>query len=113
MQNSVTMACYRTPQRLAIRLLGVGAATAAAFLTMAGAQVPAPLPAPPADLVLRGGTVITLDATDRVARAIAIRGNRITSVGSDADIQRLAGPSTRVIDLKGRGVVPEIGRAHV
>jgi predicted amidohydrolase YtcJ len=62
--------------------------------------------------VLRGGTVITLDATDRVARAIAIRGNRITSVGSDAEIQRLAGPSTRVIDLKGRGVVPGFIDSH-
>src|SRR5262249_2406301 len=114
-QNSVNRAGtagHRTPQRLAIWLLGVGVVTAGAFLTMAGAQAPAPLLAPPADLVLRGGAVITLDATDRVARAIAVRGNRIRSVGSDAEIQRLAGPSTRVIDLKGRGVVPGFIDSH-
>jgi predicted amidohydrolase YtcJ len=102
----------RRLQRLAVWLVGVGALTEAAFFAVAGAQAPAPLLVPPADLVLRGGAVITLDATDRVAQAIAVRGNRIVSVGSDAEIQRLAGPSTRVIDLKGRGVVPGFIDSH-
>lgn len=66
----------------------------------------------PADLVLRGGKVITLDATDRVTEAMAIRGNRILAVGTDADIQRLIDPKTRVIELRGRGVTPGFIDAH-
>ena len=115
MQNSVTtagMARHRTAQRHAVCVVGVVALTAAAFFAVAGAQAPAPLLAASADLVLRGGTVITLDASDRVAQAIAVLGNRIVSVGSDADIQRLVGSSTRVIDLKGRGVVPGFIDSH-
>jgi predicted amidohydrolase YtcJ len=65
-----------------------------------------------ADLVLLGGQVITLDADDRVAQAIAVRGNRIVAVGPDAEIQELRGPNTRVIDLKGRGVTPGFIDSH-
>ena len=65
-----------------------------------------------ADLVLRGGTVITLDEGDRTAEAIAVRGNRIAAVGSDEEIARLTGQNTRVIDLRGRAVVPGFIDAH-
>ncbi len=66
----------------------------------------------PADLVLIGGHVITLDPDDRVTQAIAVRGNRIVAVGSDAEIQRLKGPNTRVIQLQGRGVTPGFIDSH-
>ncbi len=66
----------------------------------------------PADLVLLGGHVITLDRDDRVTQAIAIRGNRIAAVGSDAEIQRLKGPKTRFIQLQGRGVTPGFIDSH-
>lgn len=66
----------------------------------------------PADLVLLGGQVITLDPDDRVTQAIAVRGNRIVAVGSDAEIQRLTGPKTRVIQLEGRGVAPGFIDSH-
>jgi predicted amidohydrolase YtcJ len=65
-----------------------------------------------ADLVLRGGKVITLDSADRVAEAIAVRGNRIAAIGSNAEIGRLVGPKTRVIELAGRGVTPGFIDAH-
>ena len=68
-------------------------------------------PAAP-DLILYRGRIITVDATDRVAQAIAITGNTITAVGSDAEITKLAGPATRRIDLGGRAVTPGLLDAH-
>jgi len=66
----------------------------------------------PADLVFRGGKIIVLDAASRVAEALAFRGNRIVAVGSAAEIQRLVGTKTRVIELHGRGVAPGFIDAH-
>jgi predicted amidohydrolase YtcJ len=66
----------------------------------------------PADLVLLGGQVITLDRDDRATQAIAVRGNRIVALGPDSAIRRLTGPNTRVFDLRGRGVVPGFIDAH-
>ena len=68
--------------------------------------------AAPADLVLLGGQVITLDPHDRVTQAIAVRGNRIVAAGPDAQIRRLTGPKTRVIQLQGRGVTPGFIDSH-
>ena len=59
-------------------------------------------PAQFADLVMRGGKVVTMDGEDRVAEAVAVNGNRITAIGSNAEIGRLAGPRTQVIELNGR-----------
>ena len=60
----------------------------------------------PADLVLTGGVVWTGDPARPTAQAVAIRGERIIAVGSDTEIQALAGGSTRRIDLAGRFVSP-------
>lgn len=65
------------------------------------------------DLVLLGGKVFTGDAARPWAEAIAIRGDRIATVGSTESIRAFAGPKTRVIDLAGRVVVPGINDAHV
>src|SRR5690349_5261418 len=67
---------------------------------------------PQADLVLINGRVLTVDANDRVAQAVAIAGNRIIAVGSDAEVLRTAGPSTRRIDLHGETVTPGLIDAH-
>ena len=67
-------------------------------------------PAP--DLVLVGGKVFTADSTKPWAEAIAIRGDRIVVVGTDADVRTLAGAQTRVIELNGRVVVPGFNDAH-
>jgi hypothetical protein len=53
---------------------------------------------PPADLVMRGGRIVTLDPQLPVAEALAASGDRIVAVGSDADVQPLIGDSTRVIE---------------
>lgn len=78
-------------------------------------SVPACRPAPdPADLVLVGGNVVTLDPARPRAEALAVKGDRIAAVGTDEEIRRLVGPATRVLDLGGRLAVPGLieGHAH-
>jgi predicted amidohydrolase YtcJ len=67
----------------------------------------------PADLVLTGGAIYTLDAARSTAEAIAVRGGRIVEVGSAGVVGRLVGPRTRVVRLRGRTVLPGFGDAHV
>ncbi|OFW26974.1 MAG: hypothetical protein A3H97_08750 [Acidobacteria bacterium RIFCSPLOWO2_02_FULL_65_29] len=66
----------------------------------------------PADLVLRGGQVITVDPQDRITSAVAVIGNRIAATGSDEEIARFVGTDTRVVELKGRTVTPGFIDAH-
>ncbi len=66
-----------------------------------------------ADLVLRGGKILTVDARFAVASALAIRGDRIVAVGSEADMTPLIGKQTRVVDLKGRTVIPGLHDSHM
>jgi predicted amidohydrolase YtcJ len=68
-----------------------------------------------ADRLLRGGRVLTLDAAGRTAQAIALRGERILAVGSDAELAPLAGPQTEITELHGRTVMPGLidGHAHL
>jgi hypothetical protein len=82
------------------------AALALALTARAGAQAPAP------DLILHHARIYTaLDAHPEAA-ALAIRGDRLVAVGSDAEILALEGPATRVLDLAGRTVVPGLTDAH-
>lgn len=87
------------------------AATVFAALIVVPPRIVAQAP-PPADLILVNGTVITVDADDRIAQGVAVRGNRIVAVGSTSDMERLAGPGTRRIDLRGRTVTPGLLDAH-
>ena len=61
---------------------------------------------PAADLILSNGKIITVDAQFSIAQAVAVRGDRIVAVGTNADIARMGGPGTRRIDLRGKAVVP-------
>ena len=70
----------------------------------------APLNAP-ADLVIRNARIFT-GAEQKWANALAITGDRITLVGSEAIVEPLVGASTRVIDAGGRLVIPGINDAH-
>jgi predicted amidohydrolase YtcJ len=67
----------------------------------------------PPDVILRNAKVITLDARDRIARAVAIRGDRILAVGDDAAVTALAGPATKVLDVGGKAVLPGLYDSHV
>jgi predicted amidohydrolase YtcJ len=64
------------------------------------------------DLILASGTILTLDARDSTAEAVAIRDGRILAVGSDTAILALRGPHTRVIDLHGRTATPGLIDSH-
>lgn len=66
----------------------------------------------PADTVLRHGRVLTVDARDRVAQAVAIRKGRIAYVGSDAGAKAYVGRRTKVVDLEGRTAMPGLIDGH-
>jgi hypothetical protein len=65
-----------------------------------------------ADLVLRGGKIITIDEAESTAQAVAVKYGRIIAVGKDGDVKPLVGPSTKVIELKGRAVIPGLMDSH-
>jgi len=66
----------------------------------------------PADLILRGGRIVTLDPARPEAQALAARGGRIVAVGSADEIDRHRGPSTEVIELGGRLAIPGFIESH-
>ena len=66
-----------------------------------------------ADTILINGKILTVDPQSSVRNAIAIRAGRIQAVGTTADIRKLAGPSTRAIDLQGRTVIPGLIDSHL
>ncbi len=68
--------------------------------------------AQPADLVLRNGKIVTMHSAAPAAEAIAVRGDRIAALGSDADAARWIGPRTRVIDLHGMLAIPGFIEGH-
>ncbi len=67
----------------------------------------------PADLVLDGAAVYTLDAARSWAQAVAVRDGRIVFVGTSAGAKALVGPKTRVVNLAGRMLLPGFQDAHV
>lgn len=66
-----------------------------------------------ADIVIRNGRVLTMDAERPRADAIAIVGNRIAAVGTEAEIAGWVGASTRVIDAGGATVMPGFVESHI
>jgi predicted amidohydrolase YtcJ len=68
---------------------------------------------PAADLIVTNANVWTVDSKLPKAQAVAIIGDRIVAVGSQADVQGWRGASTRVIDAGGRLVLPGFNDAHV
>ncbi len=95
------------PPRLAAVVLAALASTAC------GPQPATEAPAPEfADLVLRGGKVVTVDPTLGTAQAIAVNGYRIAAVGDDAAIAARIGPNTEVIELGGRLALPGFIEGH-
>jgi predicted amidohydrolase YtcJ len=66
----------------------------------------------PADLVLRGGKVATVDPALGNAEAIAVNGYQVTAVGSNDEISAYIGPETEVIELNGRFAMPGFIEGH-
>ena len=65
-----------------------------------------------ADAIYRGGPVVTVDAQDSIAEALAVRDGRIAAVGAEADVFALKGPETRVVELDGRALLPGFIDSH-
>jgi len=67
----------------------------------------------PADLALINGRILTVDDRFSVATALAIRDGRFVAVGSNEDVRPYIGGSTRVLDARGRTVLPGLIDTHV
>lgn len=65
------------------------------------------------DIVLVSGKVVSVDDRFSVHEAVAIRQDKFLAVGTSAEIRALAGPRTRVVDLKGRTVIPGLIDVHM
>jgi predicted amidohydrolase YtcJ len=66
----------------------------------------------PADLIVHGGPIYTMDARQPRVDAVAVRDGRFTAVGAERDVMALRGPSTVLVDLSGGIAVPGLQDAH-
>jgi len=90
-------------------VLVVAAGSSVAFTAACtGTQTQAAAP----DAVYVNATVITMDPAGSTAEAVAVRDGLITTVGSSADIRKLAAATTRVVDLRGQTLLPGFIDAH-
>ncbi len=67
----------------------------------------------PADLVVLNGKILTVDPRFSIAEAAAVRDGVFCLVGSNGDAKALVGPETRVIDARGKSVIPGIIESHL
>ncbi|MEV5545882.1 amidohydrolase [Streptomyces sp. NPDC052309] len=65
------------------------------------------------DLVFLNGSVLTVDPGFTIASALAVTGGLISAVGDDEEVSASIGPGTRIVDLKGRTLLPGINDAHL
>lgn len=86
---------------------GVGAGV----LGLVSGVVACAAPEAPADVVLVGGPVVTLGPAG-VVEGLAVTGNRIVAVGTEAEVRSRIGPETRVVELDGRSVIPGLADNH-
>jgi len=89
-------------------LISISAILIAVVVMGGGIQSPAP-----AEMVLVNGKILTVDANDSVAEAVAISAGKIVAVGTNAQIRARVGAQTRVIDLHGRTATPGLIDGHV
>jgi hypothetical protein len=66
-----------------------------------------------ADLVIVNANVRTMDSARPAAEAVAVHNGRVTAVGTSAEMRRMAGPRTRVLDAGGALVLPGFNDSHV
>jgi len=89
-----------------LRISGLGAAGVLCCSSWAVSDTPT------ADLVLTNGKIVTIDSTDSVCEAVAVRNEKILAAGSHAEVFQYVGPATEVMDLKGKMVTPGLVDAH-
>ena len=66
-----------------------------------------------ADLIVHNANVATVDKAKPHAQAFAVTGTRFVAVGDAAEVMKLAGPSTRIVDARGRRVIPGLIDSHI
>ena len=93
------------------RVLGVGATLAASGF--AAEPVAAQPGGAAADVVFRGGAIFTVNPAQPWAQAVAVRGERIAYVGDEAGLGAHLGPATRIVELRGRMLLPGFVEAHI
>ena len=64
------------------------------------------------DKVLINGTILTVDAEDSIAEALAINDGKVIAVGTNDAIEKLIGPATRIVDLRGATATPGLIDSH-
>ncbi len=92
-------------------LAGLGLAVGAPSVALVGCASPGPAPEP-ADTLVIGGRITTLNPKQPEVSALAVRGEKIIALGSDAEVMRYRGPNTQVIDAGRRRVIPGLIDAH-
>ena len=65
-----------------------------------------------ADLILHHGKVVTVDRDFSIRQALAVKGDRLVKVGTDREVMSLRGPTTVVVDLEGKMVLPGLIDSH-
>lgn len=87
-------------------------APALAIALVAACSPASSTPADPADLLLLNGQIVTVDSQRPRTEAIAVKGDRIMALGTTVEMQKLRGPATKVIDLKGQLAIPGLIEGH-
>ena len=67
----------------------------------------------PADFVLLNGKVITVDQDFSIKQAVAVKDGKIVAVGADDDVKPYIASDTKVLDLKGKPLLPGINESHM
>src|SRR5439155_15597892 len=65
------------------------------------------------DEIFFNGKIITVDRVSSIQQAFAVRGDRVLAMGSTAAIRALAGPKTKLTDLRGHAVIPGLMDNHI
>jgi predicted amidohydrolase YtcJ len=65
-----------------------------------------------ADIAFKNGKVLLVDENDGIAEAVAVKGNKIVFSGTNSDLEKIIDEKTKVIDLKGRTLMPGINDTH-
>jgi predicted amidohydrolase YtcJ len=92
---------------IALALSFVGASGIPTTIAAQGAKLQ------PADTIVINGNVYTINHKQAWAHAVAIRGEKIVAVGDNAEIEKLRGPGTKLIDAGGKLVLPGFVDCHI
>ncbi len=95
-----------------MRVIGIAACVGVCLPLVSGCSTTAPPAGLTAETVYRNGVIITMDSARPTAAAVAVRRDEIVGVGTDDEIQRLAGPDTTIVDLGGKVMLPGFYAAH-